>query len=380
MKGLSLAFWYKNHQSPVVFMIDDLANIYFNRTQGDVWNSGDWGGMLGSEGSMYSFLKNEILSIFPNVKFTFFLVAGKRQVQSFGSYDFVEDAGSKDFGNFLNLICSDGHEIAYHGNNHGVVDENGIFIQEWDSFDSLSEACEQIDNGLGYIQESSDVTVRGGKYCGYKSGRFGHKSVKESGFIWWFDSWDNDVTTRPYGKEKDGVFYFPSNIDCSIYSWRNFQYFRNLKYYRSMIRQLIHGSLESNLSKLLSMRGIITLQEHSSPKRTDGKIQYPNVFSDICSIKYILSYLNKYSIWWATASEVYDYIEVRSNLKITITSSNSFKFTSSTNKVEGKTVTLTVPDRTSSIYCGDIPNFPYESGGAKCIDLQVSLGAEYTVN
>ena len=82
------AFWFKNKQSPVIFMIDDLANIYFR--DDERYNKGDWGGLLNSKNSLYCYLKDTFIKKFPELKFTFFLVSGVREVQSFGKYDFVK--------------------------------------------------------------------------------------------------------------------------------------------------------------------------------------------------------------------------------------------------------------------------------------------------
>jgi hypothetical protein len=380
MDSLSVAFWYKNYQSPVIFMIDDLANIYFTSKHTSKFNSGDWGGLLDQDTSMYSFLKTKIINKFPHVKFTFFLVAGVREVQSYGEYDFVDDASNVDFGAFLNRLVNDGHEIAYHGNKHGVLNEDKKFIQEWTSFKSLNDACDSIKEGTEYIQYSSSVCIQGGKYCGYEPGCYGHESIQLSKFNWWFDRWDHDVSDRPYGEYLGDVFYFPSNIDCSTYSWRQFRYALRLKYYRSLIRQVKDGTIESKLCTLLKKRGIISLQEHSSPIRTDGKTQYPNVFSDIHSINYILKKLNENHVWWATASDVYEYLECRSHLSIIQTSNGRFELKSENISIEGRVVTLLVSDDISSISYNNSSCDVYESNGHRCVDIIVLFDCEYVVN
>ncbi|MGK0247674.1 MAG: hypothetical protein ACI910_000399 [Oleispira sp.] len=317
--NVEIALWKYNSESPVIFMIDDLANIYFD------CDTGDWGGRCSKKGGLYDYLKNKIIRIFPEVKFTFFLVSGKREVQRIGDYDFVQECNKGEFPDLLKKMISDKHEIAYHGYDHGSI-VDGNLIQEWTNYRTLTEALEKIEFGVTLIQDSTDSCVKGGKYCGYESGDFGHDSIVDSGFEWWFDSLDTRPLVRPHGVFRDGVFYMPSNIDCSVYSIRLLKYYTNKKYLKSLYRQILSGTLESKIKQILSVNGIVSLQEHSSPIRTDGVRQYPNVFDDISSILYILGLLCEYDIWWATASEVADYSRCREYLKIVKKTDSCFSF------------------------------------------------------
>jgi len=371
------AFWFKNKQSPVIFMIDDLANIYFR--DDERYNKGDWGGLLNSKNSLYCYLKDTFIKKFPELKFTFFLVSGVREVQSFGKYDFVDNSATSEFGWFLDHLISDGHEIGYHGNTHGVIDNTGRFIQEWSSFSSIEEANCSIQEGLELISTSSSVKVKGGKYCGYEEGRFGHQSIVDSKFSWWFDLWDGDVEERPYGEFKDGVFYLPSNIDCSVYSLRLFQYLNRKKYYRSVVRQMKEGLVEGRLNNLLEMKGIISLQEHTSPIRTDGKTQYPNVFDDLSSIHYLLGRLNKHDVWWATANDVAEYSRNREWIEIKMHSKTEFMFMCNDERycTEGSLLTLIFADSICSIKVNEHYYTAYIKDDLCMVDVKVSLTDVY---
>jgi hypothetical protein len=302
--------WFGGHQFPLIFMIDDLANIAFKH------NHGDWGFLQSEPNSFYEFVNNEFLKLHPKLKFTFFVVSGKRSIHIDGCYDEVEDCQSNGFPVFLQKLQKDGHEIAYHGLHHGE-NINGKFVQEWSTFSSETIATEVTGQGKLKLEGATgSEIVNGGKYCGYEPGKYGHTSIVRNSFRWWFDLWDDNELDRPTGEWKDGIFYFPSNIDCSVYSANLLGRVPFRKYLTSQRKAILNGSCQSRLSNLISNKGIVTLQEHTSPIRTDGKIQYPNVFHDKPQILEILDFCNKHEPWFATATEVYSYQLIRTNLQL----------------------------------------------------------------
>jgi len=376
--NISLCKWKSDATSPVIFMIDDLANIYFERP--GQFNAGDWGGCRDKEGSLYHFLNTEILSAFPEVKFTFFLVTGIREVQSVGTYDYVNSCDHPAFLSFLTRLENEGHEIAYHGMEHGVLDENNNFIQEWAAFPDLASAVDKIKKGMDLV-EGAHIKVSGGKYCGYEVGKFGHESIVKYGFDWWFDTWDVDVSKRPDGEFRANVFYMPSNIDCSMYAPHLLSYLGKMKYYRSVFKQLKEGAIGSKIDKLLGLKAIISLQEHTSPIRTDGKIQYPNVFDDLNSISYILSKLRAHHVWWATASQVTNYSRNREFLEIHTLSGKCFTFRSthwSQCKI-GEVVTIAVASNVSCIKNAGEKFLVYKKESKSLVDVIVQQNSVYNL-
>jgi hypothetical protein len=302
---VSISKWRFGSQFPLIFMIDDLANIDFNLS------AGDWGARQNKPDSMYRFLKNKYISLCPELKFTFFAVAGKRCIQSTGNYDYVEDCSMDNFPNFLNFLCDEGHEVAYHGLSHGSV-VNEKFIQEWDHFSNQTEANVTVQEGVDLLSQSSSTTVIGGKYCGYKAGAYGHESLISNGFKWWFDSWDSNHLHRPDGEWVDNIFYFPSNIDCSAYTIDMIGRVPFGKYLKSTLKDLGRKSIKRKMLDIIEAKGILTFQEHTSPIRTDHKTQFPNVFHDCPQIISLLKIVNRYEPWFATATEVYTYQLLRS--------------------------------------------------------------------
>lgn len=306
---VSLTRWPNDAVSPLIFMIDDLANIYFRK------KFGDWGGRQCDSDGLFSFITNNLLILFPQIKFTFFLVTDVRCRQVVGEYDFAADCNKNGFDSFLSEIVRSGHEIAFHGTTHGKL-KNGRFIQEWDSYESFPELMSAIKKGKNQIFNAVGDYPLGGKYCGYSEGQYGHKSIVESSFRWWFDRWDHDVMARPFGEWIDDVFYIPSNIDCSNYSLSMLGQVPTLKYIKSIYRAFTSGSSFSKIKLLLASRGIISLQEHSSPIRTDGVRQFPNIYDDINFIHSILRYLERHNIWYATASMLWAYESFYKNHQI----------------------------------------------------------------
>lgn len=369
--------WFNGHHSPLIFMIDDLANIYFSRKSNHTYNIGDWGGEVLESGSLYHYLKSEILSQFSDLKITFFLVTGERTIQSCGSYDFARPCNYGEFPNLLETLVKEGHEIAYHGLNHGkLVGEK--FIQEWSSYKSISEASECIREGLSLLKDSlPKEKIKGGKYCGYEAGEYGHASILANGFEWWFDHWDEDPKARCDGELIDNIVYLPSNIDCSQYSFKLVNYLSKKKYYRSILRQLIEGTVESKINEIISTRGILSFQEHSSPIRTDDKRQYPNVFDDKKSITYLLKLVSKFDIWYATASEVSDYIRLRDNVEISRVE-NKFEFLTNKDDLNG-IVTIFDYKKFKYVKVKEDNYFPYEKNGKFHVNLPVYLSTFYEI-
>src|SRR5690606_25830694 len=127
---------------------------------------GDWGAKGLQEDGLYQFLKEEILKKYPYVRFTFFLVTGRREVQVQGVYDHVDSCEKSDFARYLRWLENCGHEIAYHGLTHGEVAVKK-FVQEWDTYISQEAADSKVRTGVALYNAALDHQPMGGKYCGY---------------------------------------------------------------------------------------------------------------------------------------------------------------------------------------------------------------------
>lgn len=317
--------WPQDKKSAVVFMIDDFANKYM--TFGNIEYGMDWGGLCKKQYSLYSFLEKELFSEFPYLKIVMFLVVGRREDIIHGgkaNYTAAIDSNN-EFREFLKELANDNrYEIAYHGYNHGEI-KNGVFVQEWSNFSSLNDADNTIKKGCHLYEEITGKSFYGGKYCGYSTNEFSDKSIVNAGFTWWCRHWD---ISNYFSKEKDknkslkleyfnGVLDIPSNIDGSFLSLKLLDKFFSRKYMRSIYYLLKYRiTIERLLDELVSNNLVVSIQEHSSPYREDSKIQTPNIISDIDNIKYILNYLKKYDLWYATPNEIAEYKEVFDNTEV----------------------------------------------------------------
>lgn len=174
--------WYQNKRSPVMFMVDDLANAWVDTDGDGLQGPGeDWGAMGLQPGSALYYLLNEILSCYPQVKTTFFIPVGKRvgvvkeSMISVYSWPIDEDDFIRDF--FATLYSNPRFELAYHGTHHGVPGlTTDAFIQEWCSYDTLEEALQMIQQGKQIFFNAVGAYPTGGKYCGYKKIHFQTKA------------------------------------------------------------------------------------------------------------------------------------------------------------------------------------------------------------
>lgn len=69
---------------------------------------------------------------------------------------------------------------------------------------------------------------------------------------------------------------------------------------------------------MLKNKLVISIQEHISYSRDDGRRQTPNIFDDEKSLKCIFNHLKNKNVWYCTGNELAKYIKVTKNIKITV--------------------------------------------------------------
>ncbi|GIP27530.1 hypothetical protein J23TS9_26600 [Paenibacillus sp. J23TS9] len=331
--------WYNNARSPVLFMIDDLANAWVDTSGNGIVDEGeDWGFFRDEERSSFRFLQERVLADHPEVKVTFFVPVGERvgmirnPVCSMYSKPINADEASRDF--FRQVHQHPSFELAYHGTTHGVVGEEAKdFVQEWASFSSLNEALVRIGEGLDIFMDAVGTRPMGGKYCGYTSNTFSDESIDESGFEWWCRYWnrgktessndpscgtDSDPVTNYDVKRfgKSGVLDIPSTVNGallnSVYHGRNtIKDIVKQTFKKSFIRWKLR-----EIDGLLKRRLVISVQEHIAPSRDDGKRQSPNIFDDRESLLQIFRHIRGKKVWYCTCSELADYVNLRDHVQI----------------------------------------------------------------
>jgi hypothetical protein len=350
---LKIAKWKDNAVSPVIFMVDDIANISVKPTQSNTLKIGeDWGQYGRDKNSMWDFLSKNLLDKFPKIKTTFFLVTDKRAPMALGeeytyNKSIIEDQKFIDFLKYLHH--NKNVELAYHGTTHGeAAIAHDDFLQEWETFYTLEQAKSEINRGKELFKSAIGAYPTGGKYCGYKEGAFGSESIAKTSFKWWSYHWDGMIWDKNSKDSKynydlefnQGVVDIPTTVDAATLSLRLYKKLFTKKYLKSLFLYLKENkTIEKHIESLYQNKQVIAIQEHSSPYRTDGKIQYPNIVSDIDNLNLIFSLLSKKDVWYTTGDELADYFITRSNLKVSI-KDNEFKLISK--KFDTAETTLTI--------------------------------------
>lgn len=334
---IKIAKWYKNANSPVLFMIDDFANVWIDlNNDGKVNLEEDWGHDKNNINSSFRFLNKKILKYFPEVKVTFFTPVGKRApvIKSYNVSRFAQpinyDYKTKKF--FKSINNDERFEIAFHGLTHGIPGKTAKdFSQEWEAFNSVEEAVNKIEEGKKIYFDTFGRFPKGGKYCGYESNEFSDESVNRTGFLWWCRYWNPKLKNIPFRKRFE-IKYFGSNKAIDIPSTFSGSYF-TFKKRNSRFRYIVKNCIRpfwikkgfNSLEYFLKNKLIISIQEHISPSRVDGKRQTPNIFDDKESLNKIFKFLKHKNVWYAKGTEIAEYFEARENTKVIIVGKDKFK-------------------------------------------------------
>ena len=322
--------WKNGAHSPVLFFIDDLCNKWVDLNgDGKIQSEEDWGYAGFDNNGIFNFLEYEILSVNPEIKTTFFVPVGKRtNLITYSKINSVSEPinETEKSKHFLKTLHNDERfEIAYHGTTHGISGkEVKDFIQEWESYKSLEEALETINQGKEIFKEVTEEYPIGGKYCGYISNEFSDDSIDQTGFKWWcryynkgiekenclISGEDNNPQTAYdiafFGK--NNVIDIPTTIPGSI---------ATINYEGNFLRKMVKRILKKYFIKkklkqidyLLKNNLVISIQEHISPSRVDCKRQTPNIIDDKESLKVIFKYLKKKNVWYCTGSELAEWVK-----------------------------------------------------------------------
>jgi len=320
--------------SPVNLMIDDLANVWVDSNNNGKPDLGeDRGHLTHGENSSYKYLMENLVRYFPYIKITFFVPVNKKPL--------IENSGLKthygpinennEISSFFKKVhLQENCELAYHGYTHGIG-SNGErkYVQEWLSYKDLNEALETIKKGRNLFYEVTGEYPLGGKYCGYASNGFSDESINKSGFFWWCRFYDREKTLIK-GKRKFSPRYFgskkvidiPTTIAGNVFD----VYFKSkiktfIKVYfekKLLLYENIFLSGYKQLYRLLRNKHVISIQEHISPSRTDGKRQLLNIFDDMESLKKIFDYLSDKNVWYATCTQIAQYYEIYANSSLEI--------------------------------------------------------------
>lgn len=337
--SIEICKWKNNCDSPVLFMIDDLANVWVDLTgNGQVELGEDWGYAKRGNNSSIVFLEDNILKKFPSVKVNFYVPVGIRAgmiaKSSISMYSNSIDENDEVKSFFRKLHEHPNYELSYHGTTHGLAKSNtNDFLQEWECFSSLSDAIDTINKGRKIFKNAIGEFPKGGKYCGYKAGKYGDQSVISTGFLWWNRYWNKGIETNEkqtdigselnlkyaYDVTRIGnskVIDIPSTLAGNIFNNHSKDKFKRL--IKFLLWPYIFRRRAKAIDFLLNNNLVISIQEHISPARNDGKIQTPNIFTDKKSLLHIFRYLSKKNVWYCTGSELAEYYILRNEVKVLV--------------------------------------------------------------
>lgn len=346
--NVSICKWYNNAVSPVLFFIDDFANVWVDvNGNGKVDLEEDWGYLKNKKNSSFKFLNEVILKDFSNVKTTFFTPVGVRagmienpKIKSISKMINCDEE-TKSF--FKSVNDNEKFEIAYHGTTHGKVGKTiNDFIQEWELFKNIDDAVENINRGKEVYKDVFGYYPKGGKYCGYEINEFSDESIDNTGFLWWCryynkglfeykncDIGGNDFNAltnldiKTFGSNE--VIDIPTTLNGGLLTGIYNPDKKTLKGIAKVIlKNYILKKKLNEIDFLLNNSLVISMQEHISPARDDGTRQTPNIFDDQESLKCIFNYLKDKNVWYCTGTELAEYYTLRNGTKLTEIKDGSF--------------------------------------------------------
>jgi hypothetical protein len=319
--------WKNAAQAPVLFFVDDLCNSYVTPER---WNGkyleSDYGHFGNQPFSAVSFLRQEILSHFPEIKTTFFAVAGPLNPDAEShqtkriSYALSHNDESTNF--FSKIATDPMFELAYHGYFHNMPNSGQEkYIPEWLTYSGVEEGLQTISKGKNIFESVTGQFPKGGKYPAYQSNEFSDTIIENAGFKWWcrsynrgnfgkknFSVWlDSKRMKREFNVQffgKKNVVDIPTSFSGSMFQ----KYPEERKWFKSILKKRLFPQPLEEIAYFLKNGLIISLNEHISPIRIDGIRQMPNIFDDRESQLRVFEYLRDKNVWYCTASELAEWV------------------------------------------------------------------------
>lgn len=385
--------WRHNKKSPVMFMIDDLANTWVDTDGDGVAGPGeDWGAMGSKPGSAIAYLLSSILSRYPAVKTTFFVPVGVRagviakSPIKVHSKPMDADVFIRDF--FATLHQDPRFELAYHGTHHGIPGAaTEDFVQEWRAYKTLDEALGTIAQGKEIFFNAVGEYPAGGKYCGYHCNDFSDQSIDLSGFTWWCRNSAGDPLKQKNGEGplaidalpdisyfgNRGVVNIPATVSGSLFNeaWFPSGASSLKRGIKRLIKSHYIARAEKTLDALIDEMRVISISEHIAPSRNDGKIQMPNIYTDQKSLLAIFAYLSKKPVWYCTGKELESYVRARDFAEIEVVEPKKFTVTVRDPRAAGNPLSLKIEGPYLQIVQPDGTTVPIVEGIA---DIRVQSG------
>ena len=318
--------WFNNYQAASVLMIDDLNDAYIEQYKERYKN--DWGYYCDDDGSLFFFVKKNLLNDFPYIKITYFVpYLRHNSINENMTFNYRKYAVGerKEFSKFLKQIVQMGHEIAHHGSTHGVyinpknLSSANNFKHEWELYQNIDDGVRTTLNGVEVFNRLG-ISITGGKFCGYKMISNSLAIIDRCNFEYWcvsaFD--EKHYSADSYGK--NNIIDFPTTFSGNSFVRLSYHTGNRekdrIKNITKIIQPFYNILQYRKLDKLYKDGRIISIQEHSSPSKSSGEVQSANIISDIKSLRKIYEFLSNKSVWYATCHEISRYIYLRENIDI----------------------------------------------------------------
>jgi hypothetical protein len=308
--------WYNDYKAPVVLTIDDLSFGYLDIQGIGLHPSNDWGYGCRRPDSIFSYFEKHFISKYPEVKFTVFLPFGKHSLAltNSGYKGYTGDIfENKDFKELIRFILSSGNEFAWHGHNHGKIaptENTATWCMEYEQY-TLDEYSSIIEKDLNNFHDAFGVQIYGGRFPCYMYDKKALSAINNQSFRWWSFDYDEKIHCHT---SKNGILALPTSFSGNMFN--NYASIKN--YLRKLQKQF-------KIEMVVQRSEIIIITEHFLSTRPDGKRQAPNVFDDINSLDQIFSILRNYDLWYATCSEIANYIDCYENTTITENGPGTFR-------------------------------------------------------
>lgn len=370
---ITICKWKRDVASPVLFFIDELSNTWIDRNANGIADPGeDFGYMGEGRNSSMSFLKDEILAGFPEVKVTLFVsVAGDPNIthddcQVRYSNDVCEDGVAAAF--FRRLAGKERFEAAYNGKS--CFREGGDRkrrVKGWEKHVGLKETEFRLNRDAAAFRDILGRYPEGVSGFGDANAEKFTNLLAERGF-----KWRGEDLSPKRGKSFD--------VSCTAEGLYNIPVTLKTGSRHGMLRRLRY---------LLENKFVISIQEGIAPAGEKGRKGSPDIFADRDSIRRLFECLKDKPVWYCTAGELTQYCRIRDNIRISYNGSRfSFNYSQLSAKkiIKPKTgadeiipaneITIKLSERLTAIILPDGTNVSSDENGSFTVPV---LDGQYGV-
>lgn len=320
---ISKCQYFNDHQTVSCLMVDDLVPAHISIDE-SLKAKDDWGYLVDSENSLYTYFDQWILRKYPEIKGTIFLpLESHNYLDTDSGYHISTREIDSVYHEFLHRL-SDKFEFAFHGLAHTILDKesNNILLE----FSNTSE--QKVEDTVSSVKKFTDlsgIVFHGGKFPGYGYDAKAFSVIQKLNCKWWaLDATDiNQIAKNDMRYSDEGQFIeIPTNITGDIFKTKV-----PVGILRRIKRKLINryaGDPNGFLYYLYNNQLPIVVQEHFQNQGSDGRRQTPNIYDDIYSLDCLYGFLRGKDIWYANCTDIAHYYDCREKTVISKEDNKTF--------------------------------------------------------